>query len=57
MTVGFKKIVIELNISEAKSLQRIIQNHNPSREDELTASMLYARVTRKIEEVMGKNES
>ena len=45
------KIVIELNMKEAKILHRAIQGYIPPLEDEMISIMLYARITRKIEEV------
>jgi len=37
-------ISIEFSVNELKVLRRIIQNHNPSLEDEMIALMLYNRL-------------
>jgi len=47
------KIILELTISEAKVIQKAIMNHTPNKDDEMIAVMLYATVTRKIEEIHG----
>jgi hypothetical protein len=54
--VDTKKVTIELTINEAKILCKAIQGYSPPMEDEMVSIMLYARITRKVEEV-NKNES
>lgn len=48
-----RTIQLELTINEAEVLRRIIQNHNPSIQDEMVALKLYAMITRKLEELDG----
>ena len=54
---GSRSIKIELTISEARILRHSIASSIPNKEDEMITMMLYARITRKIEEATGKNES
>jgi len=46
-------MTLELTIKEAKIIQKAIMNHSPAKEDEMLAVMLYAKISKKIEE---KNE-
>lgn len=50
------KITVELTINEAKIIRRTIASCIPQKEDEMISMMLYARITRKIEEATGKHE-
>ena len=50
------KIVIEFTITEAKILRKAIASCIPQRDEEMVTMMLYARITRKIEEKTGKVE-
>jgi hypothetical protein len=50
------KITVEFTIKEANILCRAIASNSPLKEDEMISFMLYARITRKVEEATGKNE-
>ena len=50
-------IILELTIKEAKIIQHTISSSLPDRENEMISMMLYARITRKLEEATGQNES
>ncbi len=51
-----KKIVLELTIQEARIIKIAIASKIPSKEDEMISIMLYARITRKIEDITGRQE-
>ena len=55
--VESNKVSIEFTINEAKILRRAIQGYTPPKDDEMISAMLYVRITRKIQESLGKNES
>jgi hypothetical protein len=55
--VESNKIVIELTINEARILRNSVASSIPLMENEMITMMLYARITRKLEEATGKNES
>lgn len=44
------KIILELTLTEANILVRIIQSHIPAAGNEMIALMLYARIARLIDE-------
>ena len=50
------KIVLEFSLREADILRRAIASNSPLKEDEMISFMLYARITRKIEETTGRHE-
>lgn len=49
-------VVLELSIREARVISHALSSAIPVKEDEMISYMLYARVTRKLEEVSRKDE-
>jgi hypothetical protein len=50
------KINLELTIREADIIRRAIASNSPLKEDEMISFMIYSRITRAIENAIGKNE-
>ncbi len=53
---AFEKVTIEFTLNEARILAFALSSHNPPKRDEMIAFILYARVTKAIEEANSKNE-
>ncbi len=50
------KITIEFSIAEARILCNILASANPQKNEELISFMLYARIKRRIDDEIEKNE-
>lgn len=51
-----KIVAIEFTLTEAKIIHKSLASCIPSKDDEMIVTMLYNRISRKIEELTGKHE-
>lgn len=55
-TNNLTKVSVEFTIAEVRILCKALFGHNPLKGDEMISYMLYARLSRKIDEVVSKDD-